>query len=43
MNLSETEPHPFVEWYFYDHPAIMKRIAMSEKWKLKNKRKKSRS
>ncbi|HIJ98677.1 TPA: M48 family metallopeptidase [archaeon] len=43
MNLSETNPHPLVEWYFYDHPAIKKRIEMGEKWKLKNKRKKSRS
>ncbi len=39
MNLSETEPHPAVEWYFYDHPAIMKRVEMSKQWKLKNRRK----
>ncbi len=38
QNLSETNPHPLVEWYFYDHPAIMKRIGMSENWK-KRKRK----
>ena len=38
QNLSETDPHPLVEWYFYDHPAIMKRVAMSENWKKQNHR-----
>ncbi len=38
QNLSEIEPHPLVEWYFYDHPAIMKRIEMSQEWKLRNKK-----
>ncbi len=42
MNLSETEPHPLVEWYFYDHPAIMKRIEMSKQWKLQHSQKRSR-
>ena len=40
MNLSEIEPHPLVEWYFYDHPAIKKRIAMSEQWKQSHKNQK---
>lgn len=27
MNKSDPAPHPFVEWLFYDHPAIGKRLA----------------
>ncbi len=27
QNLSDKEPHPFVEWFFYSHPSIKKRIA----------------
>lgn len=27
QNLGDKEPHPFVEWYFYSHPSIKKRIA----------------
>ncbi|MCH8278793.1 MAG: M48 family metalloprotease [Proteobacteria bacterium] len=30
MNLADPDPHPFIEWYFYDHPAIRKRIAMAD-------------
>jgi len=26
QNLGDKEPHPFVEWYFYSHPSIKKRI-----------------
>lgn len=26
-NLSDKEPHPFVEWYFYSHPSYKKRIS----------------
>lgn len=26
INLAETEPNPFVEWFFYSHPSIKKRI-----------------
>lgn len=26
QNLGDPEPHPFVEWYFYSHPSIAKRI-----------------
>jgi len=29
MNLADPEPHPFVEWYFHDHPAIAKRLALA--------------
>lgn len=27
QNLGDKEPHPFVEWYFYSHPSIKKRVA----------------
>lgn len=27
QNLGDEEPHPFVEWFFYSHPSIKKRIA----------------
>lgn len=27
QNLSDQEPHPFVEWFFYSHPSVKKRIA----------------
>jgi STE24 endopeptidase len=27
QNLSDREPHPFVEWFFYSHPSIKKRVA----------------
>ncbi|MDF1612877.1 M48 family metallopeptidase [Stygiobacter electus] len=27
QNLGDKEPHPFVEWFFYSHPSIKKRIA----------------
>ncbi len=33
VNLSDPEPHPLWEWFFYDHPAIGKRIKMAEQWK----------
>ena len=26
QNLADKEPHPFVEWFFYSHPSIKKRI-----------------
>ena len=26
QNLGDKEPHPFVEWYFYSHPSVKKRI-----------------
>lgn len=29
VNLSDTDPHPLYEWYFYDHPSIAKRIRMA--------------
>jgi len=40
MNLSDIEPHPLVEWYFYDHPAVKKRVEMSKRWKKLQRRKK---
>lgn len=27
QNLGDKEPHPFVEWFFYSHPSVKKRIA----------------
>src|ERR1035437_9122772 len=27
QNLGDKNPHPFVEWFFYSHPSIKKRIA----------------
>lgn len=30
LNLSDPEPNPFYEWFFYDHPAIAKRIQMAK-------------
>jgi len=27
QNLGDKNPHPFVEWYFYSHPSVKKRIA----------------
>ncbi|MSR76675.1 MAG: M48 family peptidase [Candidatus Omnitrophica bacterium] len=32
VNLADTDPHPLYEWFFYDHPAIRKRIDMAKKW-----------
>jgi len=32
QNLGDKEPHPFVEWFFYSHPSIKKRIAAIEKY-----------
>ncbi|MFH1024418.1 MAG: M48 family metallopeptidase [Planctomycetota bacterium] len=28
-NLSDVDPHPFKEWYFYSHPSVMNRIRMA--------------
>lgn len=33
QNLSEMEPHPFIEWLLYDHPSIAKRIKMATEYK----------
>jgi len=30
-NLGDPEPHPIVEWFFYSHPSVGKRIAAIEK------------
>lgn len=32
VNLSDKQPHPVYEWFFFDHPAISRRIAMAKKW-----------
>lgn len=32
QNLGDKEPHPFVEWFFYSHPSIKKRISAIEKF-----------
>ena len=26
QNLGDKDPHPFVEWFFYSHPSIIKRV-----------------
>ncbi|MCH7973137.1 MAG: M48 family metallopeptidase [Bacteroidetes bacterium] len=31
QNLGDDNPHPFVEWYFYSHPSIKKRIESIKK------------
>ncbi len=31
QNLGDREPHPFVEWFFYSHPSIKRRIMEIEK------------
>lgn len=33
LNLADPNPHPLYEWFFYDHPAISKRIRMAREWK----------
>ncbi len=33
QNLAEVDPEPWVEWLFYSHPALGKRIQMAEDWK----------
>ena len=30
MNLADPDPHPLIEWYFYDHPAMSKRVALAD-------------
>jgi tetratricopeptide (TPR) repeat protein len=30
LNLADPQPHPFIEWWFYSHPAIAKRIQMAK-------------
>jgi STE24 endopeptidase len=30
LNLADPSPHPLIEWYFHDHPALAKRIAMAD-------------
>ncbi|AFH49751.1 STE24 endopeptidase [Ignavibacterium album JCM 16511] len=32
QNLGDKEPHPFVEWFFYSHPSIKKRVFAIEKF-----------
>jgi len=31
QNLADPEPHPVIEFIFYSHPAIMKRVEALEK------------
>ncbi len=32
QNLGDKEPHPFIEWFFYSHPSIKKRVAAINKF-----------
>jgi STE24 endopeptidase len=34
QNLGDKDPHPLVEWFFYSHPSIKKRIAYIDKLKI---------
>lgn len=36
QNLGDKEPHPFIEWFFYSHPSVKKRIAAIEDFIRKN-------
>jgi STE24 endopeptidase len=31
QNLGDKDPNPFVEWFFYSHPSVKKRIAAINK------------
>ena len=31
QNLADPDPHPVIEWFFYDHPPIGKRLALAER------------
>lgn len=33
LNLADPDPHPVYEWFFYDHPAIVRRIRMAKQWR----------
>jgi STE24 endopeptidase len=41
QNLADKNPHPFVEWFFYSHPSIKKRIDAINNLKLEKLVKKS--
>lgn len=32
QNLADADPEPWVEWFFYSHPALSKRITMAKGW-----------
>ena len=32
VNLADPDPHPVYEWFFYDHPAIRRRIEFAESY-----------
>ena len=33
VNLADKNPHPVYEWFFYNHPAISRRVQMARDWK----------
>ena len=33
LNLADPNPHPLIEFFMYDHPAIQKRIRMAEQFR----------
>lgn len=37
QNLGDKDPHPFVEWFFYSHPSIKKRISAINKFAEENR------
>ena len=32
INLADPDPHPLMEWYYYDHPALKRRIALADRF-----------
>jgi len=38
LNLADPTPHPVIEFMFYDHPAIAKRIRFAERFKSRHQR-----
>lgn len=37
LHLSEVEAHPLLEFWFYSHPATIRRINMAKNWKIKKR------
>jgi STE24 endopeptidase len=33
QNMGDEDPHPFIEWFFYSHPSVKKRISFIESLK----------
>jgi STE24 endopeptidase len=33
VNLADSQPHPFIEFFFHSHPSIEKRVQAAERWR----------